>query len=144
MIETLIFAFLQWGASNPDAVALGASKVFGQPRTVDTSQFSGFADMSQQILKCYHPSARFQTADIVESPWARQHQYNSTKSSLIAIHFTGITNAKYVMQVGLVEREGAIKATVVQETAKMRASSKCALEKWTPINAGRDVPSKKP
>ena len=138
MIETLVAAFLHWGASNPQAVIQGASSAvrgISKPRAVDTSQFAPFADMSQQILKCYHPTARFQSADVVESPWSRQSQYNATKSSLITIRFAGITNAKYEMQVGLVERDGAVKAAVLKETAKVRASSRCVLEKWTPVPA---------
>ncbi len=142
MIETMIAAFLQWGASNPGAVAQGAIKAVNKPRAVDTSQFNGFADMSQQILKCYHPTARYQGAEVVESPWSKQDQYNATKSSLINIQFTGITNAKYTMQVGLVERDGNVKAAVVQETAKVRASSKCALENWVPLRTGSSDPSR--
>jgi hypothetical protein len=69
----------------------------------------------------------------METPWARQAQYNATKSSLISIQFVGITNAKYMMQVGLVERNETIKAVVVQETSKIRASAKCQLENWTPL-----------
>lgn len=77
-----------------------------------------------------------------QSPWSKQDQYNATKSSLINIQFTGITNAKYTMQVGLVERDGNVKAAVVQETAKVRASSKCALENWVPLRTGSSDPSR--
>lgn len=142
MIETLIAAFLQYGAANPGAVAQGAAKAMTKPRAVDMSKFGGFADMNQQILKCYHPSARYQGAEVVESPWSKQDQYNATKSSLISISFAGLTNTKYTMQVGLVERDGAVKATVVQETAKIRASSKCALENWTPLRTASSDPSR--
>ena len=88
------------------------------------------------------PTARYQGAEVVESPWSKQDQYNATKSSLINIQFTGITNAKYTMQVGLVERDGNVKAAVVQETAKVRASSKCALENWVPLRTGSSDPSR--
>ena len=133
MLATLIGAFLQWGAANPGAMVQGAVDVANKQRKVDTSEFQAFADMSQQILKCYHPTARYQAADVIESPWSRQDQYKATKSTLLSIQFTGLTNAKYVMQVGLVERNGAVKTTVVQETSKIRASAKCALENWTPV-----------
>lgn len=135
MIESLIVAFLQWGSANPTAIVQGANAVINAPRAVDVSKFEGFANMSKQILKCYHPTARYQSADVIETPWNRQDQYKASKSSLISIKFAGLTNTKYEMQVGLVEREDAVMTTVVQETAKIRASSKCQLENWTPIGA---------
>lgn len=133
MIEPLIAAFLQWGSANPTAIVKGANAALNAPRTVDVSKFEDFASMTKQILKCYHPSARYQSADVVETPWSRQEQYKASKSSLISIKFAGLTNTNYEIRVGLVEREGAVMTTVVQENAKIRASSKCQLENWTPI-----------
>lgn len=136
MLVSLIGAFLQWGAANPEIIVQSTSDLMNKPRTANVQKFQGLADMSQQILKCYHPTARFQTADVIETPWSRQDQYSATKSSLISIQFVGLTNAKYVMQVGLVERNETIKAVVVQETSKIRASAKCELENWTPLAQG--------
>lgn len=130
MTPLLISAFLQWSMANPTAIQ-DAAAAATKTRKVDTSQFQSFADMSQQILKCYHPTARFQSADMLESPWTRQAQYNATKSSLLEIRFAGISNAKYSMRVGLLEKDGQVKATVIQENTVARASAKCALENWT-------------
>lgn len=136
MIAALIGAFLHFTSNNPVVLVQGASAAkaaVSAQRHVDTSQFSGFADMTREILKCYHPTARYLSADVAQSPWSRGEQYQAAKSSLLVIRFSGLTNQTYEMQVGVVERQGSIRTAVISETAKIRASNRCELESWTPI-----------
>lgn len=138
MLEAIISGFITWSAANPDALSRGMAAYKAGP-SVDTTRFEAFADMSQQILRCYHPTARYRDAKLVEAPWREQHQYNATSSSVIEIRYVGLSNATYSMVVGLVGRNGEVRTTVVSDSAKIRASARCRLEDWTAVESNRNV-----
>lgn len=57
---------------NPDALAGAArmTKSVMAPGTVNVAAMQASeADLSQGILNCYHPSARFHHTDIVQTPF---------------------------------------------------------------------------
>lgn len=134
LVEALIAAFVQWDGNNPGAVGKGLTAIT-KPSEIDTSRFAAFADMSQQILRCYHPTARFKASTVVESPWSRQNEYNATSSSVIKIDYVGLSNASYSMQVGLVKRSNAVRTTVIDDSAKITASARCKLENWVSLDS---------
>ena len=68
------------------------------PSTVDVAALqSSFADLARGILHCYHPSARYQLADIVQEPWDRQQQYSADASALIRIQSTRVFVAGHAL-----------------------------------------------
>ena len=133
LVEALIAAFVQWDGNNPGAVGRGLAAI-NKASEVDTNRFAAFADMSQQILRCYHPTARYKSSTILESPWSQQSKYNATSSSVIQIEYVGLTNAIYSMRVGLVQRANAVRTTVIADSAKITASARCKLENWVELS----------
>lgn len=103
-----------------------------RPGTVNlTAAQDSFADLSREIILCYHPSAQFDVADVVETPWARQEQYRADSSALVKIQYTGIGGNHYVMSVAVLGREKKVRTAVVSDTAAIRYNQKCQLQEWT-------------
>lgn len=128
---TLAFTFLM---QNPDKVVAGAQHLT-RPGTVDVTQMkTSFADLSRGILTCYHRTARYQLADVLERPWPRQGQYGADNSALIRIQYTGLSASNYRMVVAVLGKGTQIRTTVVDDTAKVPYSKKCELEQWTEGN----------
>jgi hypothetical protein len=92
-----------------------------------------FADLSKGILKRYHMTARYQLADIVQTPWPRQKQYRADDSALIRIRYFGvISQNQYEMTVALLVLENKQVRTAVQsDNSPISPSSQCSLERWT-------------
>jgi hypothetical protein len=89
--------------------------------------------MTRAILRCYHGTARYRSADVVERPWARQAQYGAQRSALVRIDYSGISSAKYAMIVAVMARNGALRAHVVDDNARIQANPKCALANWMKV-----------
>ena len=126
-LVSLAFTFL---LQNPGQVAAGAQHLT-RPGAVDTAQMSqSFADLSRGILHCYHRTARYQFADVVQTPYGRQGQYGADKSAVIRIRYSGVSGAQYEMVVALLGKERSIRAAVLKDTALVPASQRCELEQW--------------
>ena len=99
---------------------------------VDSAKLTdSFADLSRQILNCYHHTARYQFADPVAGNWPRQSQYGATDSLVIRINYEGnYTRQKYVMHVAVLAKQNAIRTVVIQDNAAMRWARDCELENW--------------
>ena len=110
-----------------------------QPAKIDTAALqASFADLTRGILKCYHPSGRYQLADIVQKPWERQDQYRADDSALVRINFFGAISAKpYEMTVAILSKNDPtqIRTAVLTDNAPLPANSACALDRWTVLNA---------
>lgn len=116
---------------NPDLAAESAKEI-GKPGTVDVAKMkSSFADLSRGILNCYHKTARYQYADVVEKPWARQEQYGATNSALIHIRYAGMSGAKYEMAVAILSKGTQIRSAVLADNAIIPYNKKCQLEEWS-------------
>lgn len=103
-----------------------------RPGTVNlTAAQDSFADLSREIIRCYHPSSRFDFADVVETPWARQEQYRADSSALVKIQYTGVGGNHYVMAVAVLGREKKVRTAVVSDTAAIRYNERCQLQEWT-------------
>ena len=127
----LISLALQLFLHNPE-IALAGSKEITRPGTVDMAQMQeSFADLSRGILNCYHRTARFREADLLEKPWGRQAQYGADHSALIQIQYAGITRASYKMQVVVMTKGGQIRTQVLHDSAIIPFNKKCQLENWT-------------
>jgi hypothetical protein len=93
-----------------------------------------FADAMRETLKCYHHTAKFSQADVIQAPWPRQSQYGATQSAVVRIGFTGAyTGSKYSMTVAVMVRDGMVRTHFLEQTVKVPASSKCALENWVKV-----------
>jgi hypothetical protein len=99
-----------------------------------------FADMTRAILLCYHGTARYRSADVVERPWTRQSQYGAQRSALVRIDYSGISSAKYRMMVAVMAKDDALRAHVVDDSAVIAANPKCALVNWMKVAQPKEAP----
>ena len=93
------------------------------------------ADASNAILECYHHTARYQRAQIVERPWSRQTEFGAAQSLLIRIEYVGVTSTRHVMTAALMVRPDALRAFVVTDANSIPSNKNCALNKWVPTAA---------
>lgn len=102
-----------------------------RPGQVDSAKLTeSFADLSRQILNCYHRTARYQFADPIAANWPRQNQYGATDSVVIRINYEGVTRQRYVMHVAVLAKQNAVRTVVINDNAVMRWSRDCELENW--------------
>ncbi len=101
-----------------------------EPQTVAFP--ASIAEVGEMIAKCYHPTGQFQAARALEHPWRAQHeQWNATDSALLDIRYRGaLSGTQYAMLVGLIERDGAIRAVIQEERSAFPPSPNCALKNW--------------
>jgi hypothetical protein len=122
---------LSWLLQHPQAAASGAAHMT-RPGIVDTSAMQqSFADLSRGVLNCYHRTARYVVADVIQAPFDRQAQYAAEQSAVVRITYTGISGAQYQMFVAVMAKQNAVRAAVLADSAAMRYSRKCELEQWT-------------
>jgi hypothetical protein len=130
-----IFEVINFLADHPASPAdFKRVSPFG-PDETETRMPEMFADLAGSILQCYHQTARYQVADITQTPWDRQGQYGGDNSALIRIRYFGaISGNLYEMNVGLVSRQDQIRAAVVNDSSPIDWNANCQLEKWTTLN----------
>lgn len=95
----------------------------------------GIAEVAERVIRCYHPTARFKTVDVIEKPWKRQGQYKADASAVLRIRWEGKLY-QYVSDVALLGRGDQVRAVVLDENSTFRASAKCALEDWVKVEKG--------
>jgi hypothetical protein len=108
-----------------------AKKPVPIPKVATVQKDPRFADFAKGVLKCYHPTARYQSATIVQRPWPRQAEYGAKGSALVSIEYTGISDANYTIVVGVLSKPDAVKTVIRSDTAKIRAYENCELGEWT-------------
>ncbi len=117
----LLFQLLALLAPPPNATATG------QQAAVPAEVHRRLADTAEGILRCYHPTGRLQTVDIVGSPWSRQQDWNGTASALLKLHWRG-TIYSYTSVVALVKSEDKVHGVLLSDPARIPASKQCALD----------------
>jgi hypothetical protein len=95
-----------------------------------TQKDQRFADFAKSVLKCYHPTARYQGAAIERRPWAKQKQYGAKGSALVSIEYLGVSNAHYTLVVGVLAKPQTIKTVIASDTAVVKAYENCELADW--------------
>ena len=114
------------------ASAASAAQQAMAPGAVDViSMQRSFADLSKEVLHCHHKTARISTSDLLQSAWVRQDQYAADNSAVFRIHYSGISNAKYLMVVAVMAKQGKVRTAVIADSALLPHSKKCQLEEWT-------------
>ena len=132
MIETAVLSFAltaialppQLPPKAPKKPALKIAQVQADPR---------FTDFAKAVLHCYHPTARFREATIVQRPWQRQAQEGAKGSAVVSIEYVGISDANYTLTVGVLAKPEAIRTVIRTDTAKVRAWDQCELENWLAV-----------
>jgi hypothetical protein len=131
-----IFQVIHFLAAHP-ASPVGYSSVspFG-PEASETRMPETFADLAKGILHCYHHTARYQLADVAQTPWDKEGQYSGgDNSALIRIRYFGAASGEdlYEINVGVVSRQDQIRTTVVNDNSPIRWDANCQLENWTTL-----------
>ena len=127
-----IFEVINFLATHP-ASPVDYSRVspFG-PEASETRMPETFADLAKSILHCYHHTARYQLADVAQTPWDQEGQYGGDNSALIRIRYFGaISGDLYEINVGIVSRQDQIRTAVVNDNSPIVWNANCQLENWT-------------
>lgn len=126
-----ISAALAFFLKNPTMAATVVEKATA-PAVVNVDRMhESFADLSRGVLKCYHKTAHYQVADVVQRPWPRQAQYAADNSAVIRIRYTGISASQYEMVVAVMVRNDQVRTAVLADSALIHYNKKCQLEEWT-------------
>jgi hypothetical protein len=132
VLETAVLQFaLTVLATPPQQAAKAPKKPILKIAQVQKDQ--RFADFAKGVLKCYHLTARYQSAAIEKRPWPLQTKYGAKGSALVSIEYLGVSNANYTMTVGVLAKPGAIKTVIQSDTAKVRAYENCELADWVEV-----------
>ena len=116
---------------NPGAAASAYGKAMA-PGVVNTQQLQeSVADLSREVLHCYHKTARFQQVDPLGSPWNRQSQYGAENSMVIRITYYGVTRMPYQMIVAVMAKGNQVRTAVLNDSATIPYARSCQLENWT-------------
>jgi len=118
-------------ASGPQQSAKAPKKPIPKIATVQKDQ--RFNDFAKGVLKCYHPTARYQSASIEKRPWSQQKKYGAKGSALVGIDYIGVSNASYRLVVGVLAKPEAIKTVIESDTAKVHAYENCELNDWVEV-----------
>jgi hypothetical protein len=97
---------------------------------------ANFADLARGILLCYHESARYQLAEVMQRPWKRQDQYHADDSALIRIKFVGaISGIRYEMRVAVLARNEPkqVRTAIQADDAPFNPNRHCALDRWNDL-----------
>ncbi len=124
--------FIKFFASllGPTPAASGRATVPAQSATMRTPD--SVAEVGEMVLKCYHPTGQFEAIRVVDYPWhAQQAAWKAKNSVLLVISWRGgILGGQWATEVGLVERDGQLRAIVQQERAPFPPARNCALNNW--------------
>jgi hypothetical protein len=103
------------------------------PSITQVQKDQRFADFAKGVLKCYHPTARYQGAAIERRPWAKQKQYAAKGSAVVSIEYLGVSNAHYTMVIGVLGKPQSIKTVIESDTAVVKAYENCELADWVDV-----------
>ena len=129
MIDTALLTFAMTMVASPPQFPSHAAKK-PLPKIAQVQRDQRFADFARSVLKCYHPTARYQGAAIERRPWAKQKQYGAKGSALVSIEYLGVSNAHYTLVVGVLAKPSAVKTVIDSDSAVVKAYESCELADW--------------
>jgi hypothetical protein len=132
VIETALLSFALTAIAVPPQLPPKAPKR-PAPRIAQVQNDPRFTDFAKAVLNCYHPTARYQAATIVQRPWARQKEYGAKGSALVSIEYVGVSNTNYTIVVGVLGRPESIKTAIRSDTAVVHAYENCLLADWVEV-----------
>jgi hypothetical protein len=103
------------------------------PKIATVQKDQRFADFAKGVLKCYHPTAHYESAAIEKRPMPGKPKEGAKGSALVSIEYTGVSNAHYTLTVGVLAKPGAIKTVIQSDTAKIHAYENCELADWVEV-----------
>jgi hypothetical protein len=130
VLETAVLTFALTMIAPMPQPTKAAAKKNPIPKIATVQKDPRFADFAKGVLKCYHPTARYQSATLLQRGWARQAEYGAKSSALVSNEYTGISNANYTLVVGVLAKPDAVKTVIRSDTAKIRAYEACELGDW--------------
>ena len=132
MLDPAVLAFAMTMVASPPQLPPGVHKK-PQPAMAKVQKDQRFADFARGVLKCYHPTARYQGAAIERRPWPKQKQYGAKGSALVSIEYLGVSNAHYTLVVGVLAKPSAVKTVIDSDTAVVKAYESCELADWVEV-----------
>jgi hypothetical protein len=123
-VTTMVVSPPQFSPKSPKKATITMAKV---------QQDQRFADFARAVLRCYHPTARYQGAAIERRPWARQKQYAARGSAVVSIEYLGVSNAHYTLVVGVLAKPDAVKIVIDSDSAVVKAYENCELSDWVTL-----------
>jgi hypothetical protein len=132
MIESALLSFALTAIAVPPQLPPRAPKK-PAPKIAQVQMDPRFTDFSKAVLNCYHPTARYQAATIVQRPWVRQKEYGAKGSALVSIEYVGVSNANYTMVIGVLGKPQSIKTAIRSDTAVVHAYENCELADWVDV-----------
>jgi hypothetical protein len=129
-----IFQAINYQAAHPASPANFAKVSPFAPDSSETRMPEIFADLAKGILRCYHPTSRYELADVAQTPWDANSDESVAGSALIRIRYSNSGSASpHEIEVGLVSRENQIRTTVIRDSSTNLWDTRCQLEKWTTL-----------
>jgi hypothetical protein len=113
-----------------DLVALAFTLLMQSPdpsSTGTSARSQMLADFSAGVLQCYHRTARYQGAELLERPWTGQPAEGVDHSALLRVRYLGVTGAQHEMKVAILAGGTVAHAEVVEDTAILPFNRKCNL-----------------
>ena len=130
MIDAALLSFALTAVASPPQFPPKSPKKATMVSVSQTQKDQRFADFAKSVLKCYHPTARYQGAAIERRPWAKHKQYGAKGSALVSIEYLGVSNAHYTLVVGVLAKPQTIKTVIASDTAVVKAYENCELADW--------------
>jgi len=130
MIDAALLSFALTAVASPPQFPPKSPKKAAMMSVSQVQKDQRFADFARAVLKCYHPTARYQGAAIERRPWTKQKQYAAKGSALVSIEYVGISNAHYTLVVGVLGKPQSIKTVIASDTAVVKAYENCELADW--------------
>ena len=130
MIDAALLSFALATVASPAQLPPKSAKKTVVVSASQVQKDQRFADFARSVLKCYHPTARYQGAAIERRPWGKQKQYGAKGSALLSIEYLGISNAHYTLVVGVLAKPQAIKTVIDSDSAVVKAYENCELADW--------------
>jgi hypothetical protein len=129
-----IFQAINYQAAHPASPANFTSVSPFAPDFTETRMPEIFADLAKSILRCYHPTSRYELAEVTQTPWDPGSKEDVDGSALIRIrYFSADSESSHEIKVGLVSREDRIRTTAISDSSPTRWDTGCPLEKWTTL-----------
>src|SRR5262245_14157802 len=114
-----IFQAINFLSAHPSSPASYSSVSPFGPEAGETRMPEIFDDLAKAILHCYHHIARYELAEVAQTPWDHQDRSNGGENSaLIRIRYSGASSGDlYEMDVGLVARQRQIRTRLVNDNS---------------------------
>jgi endonuclease YncB( thermonuclease family) len=87
------------------------------------------------VLECFHPTGELTGYEILSKPWVMGPRYGADSSILVAIYWRGriVGLDEYRLEVGILERNGNMRAVLINDDATIQTNGKCSLSNWVPL-----------